>query len=93
MSTISSRYIRLGNQSWRWNSSVHWYGHIGASVFQVLLGGSWTLARSSRCLSEALAGDSLIKTLFLGTQPVRRIASSPVPFVVLTLYEDATEQM
>ena len=21
----------MGNQSWLWNSSVHWYGHIGAS--------------------------------------------------------------
>ena len=45
---------------------------------------------SSRCLSKRLQATLKWWLCFLKSVPVRRIPSSPVPSVVLTLYADAT---
>ena len=47
-------------------------------------------SRSSRCLSKRLQATLRWWLRFLENVPVRRIPSSPVPPVVLTLYTDAT---
>ena len=47
-------------------------------------------SRSSRCLSKRLQATLKWWLCFLESVPVRRIPSSPVPSVVLTLYADAT---
>ena len=60
----------------------------GARVYLVPL--FYHASRSSRCLSKRLQATLKWWLCFLESVPVRRIPSSPVPSVVLTLYADAT---